>query len=173
MPVTTQDVNPEDTLEVGRQKLNGNDEGLATHSNTLETQAAAHVGAGHPSLYYSKSEVDAAIAASTGGQLGYQEFVGWVQQVGTSAPAVTVFHNDFAVTPTTQYVLLGRYLLTLEGMLTPGKTFIMIGANGRPAVAFGQAYNNDGHSVLISTFDFNENWVDGVLTAPIIVRVYE
>lgn len=59
MPVVTTDVNAEDTLEQGRQKINTTDEALAAHSNTLESQAAAHVAVGHPTLNYTKTEIDA------------------------------------------------------------------------------------------------------------------
>jgi hypothetical protein len=58
MPVTVQVVNAEDTLEVGRQKFNANDDALQDQGNSLEAAQAAHVTAGHPTLYYSKTEID-------------------------------------------------------------------------------------------------------------------
>lgn len=172
MPVAVQIVNPEDTLEIGRQKINSNDDALQNQGNSLESQQAAHVAAGHPSLYYSKAEVDAAIAAAIGAAQGYKDLVAWIGQNGINAPTLQIFKNEIGGVPATSYVLVGRYLVTLPGLLTIGKTIAIVGANGRPAVAFGQPYNNDGNSILISTFDFNGNWADGVLTAPLTIRVY-
>jgi len=97
MPVVTTDINPEDTLEQGRQKINTNDDALATQGNSLETQQAAHVSAGHPVLYYSKAETDAAIAATIGSAVGYKELVGWVLRSwgsGRGADAASLFKHD-------------------------------------------------------------------------------
>lgn len=59
MPVTVDTVNSSDTLNQGRVKWNANDAALASQGNSLEAQQAAHVGEGHPVLYYTKAEVDA------------------------------------------------------------------------------------------------------------------
>ena len=58
MPVAVQVVNPEDTLEIQRQKINNNDNALQNQGNSLESQQAAHIAVGHPSLYYSKNDID-------------------------------------------------------------------------------------------------------------------
>jgi hypothetical protein len=58
MPTTMTVINPEDTLDVGRQKINSNEADLMDQGNSLEAAQAAHVTAGHPTLNYTKSEVD-------------------------------------------------------------------------------------------------------------------
>ena len=57
------DIAAEDTLDAGRIKINTNEDALSDQANALEAAQAAHVAAGHPSLYYAKSEVDSDNAA--------------------------------------------------------------------------------------------------------------
>jgi|GEM_PF-5669355 len=63
MPTTIQLVNSSDTPNQGRTKWNTNDTNLKATADALEAQQAAHVGEGHPSLYYTKTEIDTQQAA--------------------------------------------------------------------------------------------------------------
>jgi hypothetical protein len=65
MPITIDTVDSSDTINQGRIKWNANDADIADQGNSLEEQQADHVGEGHPELYYTKAEVDAAIGAGT------------------------------------------------------------------------------------------------------------
>ena len=58
MSTTVDQVAASDTLDAGRIKWNGNDTTLQNAANSLSDQQAAHVGAGHPNLNYTKTEVD-------------------------------------------------------------------------------------------------------------------
>jgi len=58
MPVTVEPVLPGDTKDAGRIKWNQSDENLKNALNSLEQQQSAHVGEGHPSMYYNKAEID-------------------------------------------------------------------------------------------------------------------
>lgn len=63
MPTIIQETAPETTLENGRQIFQANDETLKNAVNSLESQAATHVGSGdHDGRYYLKSEVDIIVA---------------------------------------------------------------------------------------------------------------
>jgi hypothetical protein len=59
MPITVDTVNSSDTLNQGRIKWNANDEALKDQGNALEEQQADHVIEGHPTLNYTKAEIDA------------------------------------------------------------------------------------------------------------------
>lgn len=63
MPTTIQIVDSSDTPNQGRTKWNTNDTNLKATADALEAQQAAHVGEGHPSLYYTKTEIDTQQAA--------------------------------------------------------------------------------------------------------------
>ena len=174
MPITVQIVNPEDTLEIQRQKINSNDGALQNQGNSLESQQAAHVAAGHPTLYYSKAEVDAAITAVISAAQGYKEFVAHISQVGASAPTVQVFGDSIGVgnNISMSYSLPGRYILSVgKEMFTIGKTFCLVGGNERPGSITMQPA--DDLLISIKTQDVNGNYADSVLAVSFIIRVYE
>ncbi|MBP8975113.1 MAG: hypothetical protein KBG83_00195 [Bacteroidetes bacterium] len=62
MPITIDEVQAADLINTGRTKWNNNDTTLKNAVNSLESQQAAHVGEGHPTLYYNKSEIDGKIS---------------------------------------------------------------------------------------------------------------
>lgn len=66
MPITLQTVQPSDAIDAGRTKFNSNDAAIAAGVTALVDQLDGHVDAGHPSLYYSKAEVDALVADASG-----------------------------------------------------------------------------------------------------------
>ena len=173
MPVTIQTVNPENTLEIQRQKINSNDGALQNQGNSLESQQAAHAGSGHPTLYYSKSEIDALLQnLSNQNPLHYKEFVAHISQVGASTPTVQVFGNGIGGNVSTGYSLPGRYILSLgAGMFTIGKTFCLVGGNERPGSITMQPA--DDLLISIKTQDVNGNYADSVLAVSFIIRVYE
>ena len=51
-------VNASDTLDQGRIKFNANDQSLQTQADSLQSQQTSHLSEGHPSVNYTKSEVD-------------------------------------------------------------------------------------------------------------------
>lgn len=175
MPITVQIVNPEDTLEIQRQKINSNDGALQNQGNSLESQQAAHVAAGHPALYYSKAEVDSLLQnLSNQNPLHYKEFVAHISQVGASAPTVQVFGDSIGVgnNISMSYSLPGRYILSVgKEMFTIGKTFCLVGGNERPGSITMQPA--DDLLISIKTQDVNGNYADSVLAVSFIIRVYE
>jgi len=62
MSITIDEVQAADLINTGRVKWNNNDKVLKDGVNSLDSQQAAHVGEGHPLLYYNKSEIDGKIS---------------------------------------------------------------------------------------------------------------
>ncbi len=60
MPTNIQTVAASDTLDAGRQKFNANDEALKATADANTAQQAQHVTDGHPTLYYTRAQIDAA-----------------------------------------------------------------------------------------------------------------
>lgn len=63
MTVTPTHLAPSTVIEIGLAIINGDMDALATAINSAVSAQAAHVTAGHPTINYTKSEIDALMAA--------------------------------------------------------------------------------------------------------------
>ncbi len=59
MTVTPTHLAPSTVIEAGLTIINDNFDNLASQGNSLDAQQAAHAAAGHPTLYYTKAEIEA------------------------------------------------------------------------------------------------------------------
>jgi hypothetical protein len=105
---------------------------------------------------------------------GYTEYVALVNQSSTNNPTVTVLKNDLGGTPVWTRTGTGSYKMTLAGVFTTNKTYVMIGQNYQNN--YGEltyAYWNSTNDVYIETVNASNTPTDGLLVIRTIeVRVY-
>ena len=99
----------------------------------------------------------------------YKKYIATISQTGTSAPTVTVLENtigDIVWTRTTN----GDYRGTLTGAFPIDKTYLMLSNTDQCQVLVRWLGANQ---IMIRTFDFSVNYLDGLLTYNTIeIRTY-
>lgn len=105
----------------------------------------------------------------------YKSYVALISQSGTSAPTVTVIHNDIGNIVFSRDTV-GTYRATLPGAFPANKTFIpnaKYAISGEEAIHLGVAYYRVDNNYIGFNSYFNANEEDGILQGESLeIRVY-